>query len=170
MNDRWMEYFTLSILELWPSPQAWTRAWGPAARTLLAGCSPSWTPVPISSWTRQSWPPSIWTSMRSASALSSTPVTPTRMAVSPLLSGASASGGRVSVAPYQGLWPSQVLPLTPGSAPHSRLSLRVGVARQATSLVPELSLFTDFLYAVSEANTVTPLLGRLQGGSRLCGS
>lgn len=58
----------------------------------------------------------------------------------------------------------------PGSAPCSRFSLRVRVAHQATSLVPELSPFTHFLYSVSETNTVTPLLVRLQSRSRLCGS
>lgn len=62
----------------------------------MAGCSLSWTPVETSSWTRQNWLPSTWTNTRSASALSSTPAIPTKMAASQLPSGVSASGGKVS--------------------------------------------------------------------------
>jgi hypothetical protein len=127
--------------------QGWTRAWGPVARTPSVGCSLSWTLVETSSWTRQNWLPSTWTNTRSASAPSSTPVIPTKMAASLLLSGASVSGGRVSTC--LGLPGTRLLPAAPsggGASPTPPLSGSHSACLSLTGLGSELPQPISLLY------------------------
>ncbi len=77
--------------------QLWTELLLRPVRTLLAGCSLSWTRTVTCIWIKLSCLPLIWTSMKCAYGPSSTPVTPTVMAKSPQPSGASAFGEKVSL-------------------------------------------------------------------------
>lgn len=76
--------------------QLWTGLLLQPVRTLLAGCSLSWTRTMTCIWTKLSWLPLIWTSMKCAYGPSSTPVIPTVMEKFLQLSGASAFGEKVS--------------------------------------------------------------------------
>lgn len=76
--------------------QLWTGLLLRPVRTLLAGCSLSWTQTMTCIWTKLSWLPLIWTSMKCAYGPSSTPVIHTVMAKFPQRSGASAFGEKVS--------------------------------------------------------------------------
>lgn len=100
----------------------------PSARIPWAGCSTSWTWIMTSCLTTLKSMPSIWTSMNPVSSPCSTPATPSRMASSQTMSGATASRSlevRWGAEPWVVIQ-AHILGTLAGTSPWNNILPRVG--------------------------------------------